>query len=248
VLARPDARRHAVGVRELLLGELVLAPGRITSRWNAGLSLALGASPYPSTPALVLDLERAALDAMLTERLGPAGAVRDRERYAALRTELRDALEDRVHAVAVDAAAVLVAARELDADLRAATSLALLSVVHELRGWADALVADGFVSRAGAARLPHLARYLRAARHRLAKAAENLGRDEGLAWQVHELVEGYRAAVAAGADRTPDPARDARLDEIRWLLEELRVSLFAQQLGTPTPVSVKRIRTALARV
>jgi ATP-dependent helicase HrpA len=248
VLSRPDARRHAVGVRELLLGELVLAPGRITSRWNAGLSLALGASPYPSTPALVLDLQRAALDAMLAERLGPSDTVRDRERYEALRTELRDALEDRVHAVAVDAAAVLVAARELDADLRATTSLALLSVVHELRGWADSLVADGFASRAGAARLPHLVRYLRAARHRLAKAAENIGRDEGLAWQVHELVEGYGAAREASEARTPDPERDARLDEIRWLLEELRVSLFAQQLGTPVPVSVKRIRTALTRV
>ncbi len=208
VLSRPDARRHAVGVRELLLGELVLAPGRITSRWNAGLSLALGASPYPSTPALVLDLQRAALDAMLAERLGPADTVRDRERYEALRTELRDALEDRVHAVAVDAAAVLVAARELDADLRATTSLALLSVVHELRGWADSLVADGFVSRAGAARLPHLVRYLRAARHRLAKAAENLGRDEGLAWQVHELVEGYGAARRGR--RGPHPGPRAR--------------------------------------
>ncbi len=115
-----------------------------------------------------------------------------------------------MHAVAVDAAAVLVAARELDADLRGNTSLALLSVVHELRGWADALVADGFVSQAGAARLPHLVRYLRAARHRLAKAAENLGRDEGLAWQVHELVDGYQAAVAARRDpqpRTPPATR-----------------------------------------
>ena len=104
---------------------------------------------------------------------------------------------------------VLVAARELDADLRATTSLALLSVVHDLRGWADALVGDRFVSRVGADRLPHLVRYLRAARHRLAKAAENLGRDEGLAWQVHELAEEYDAAVAAAAPapRTPSATR-----------------------------------------
>ena len=146
------------------------------------------------------------------------------------------------------AAEVLVAARELDADLRATTSLALLSVVHDLRGWASALVGDGFVAGVGAERLPHLVRYLRGARHRLAKAAENLGRDEGLAWQVHELADECDAAVAAAAARTPDPERDARLAEVRWMLEELRISLFAQHLGTPQPVSAKRIRTALAHL
>jgi len=247
VLSRPDPARHAVAVRELLLGEVALSPGRVTSRWNAQLSLALGASPYPSTPALVLDLQRAALDALLAERHDGGGAtVRDRAAYGALRDVVRDALEDRVLDVATRAAEVLVAARDLDADLRATSSLALLSVVHDLRGWAGALVGDGFVARVGADRLPHLVRYLRGARHRLAKAAENLGRDEGLARQVRELADEYDAAVAAAAARTPDPEREARLAEVRWMLEELRVSLFAQHLGTPQPVSAKRIRTALA--
>ncbi len=246
VLSRPDPARHAAGVRELLLGELALGTGRVTSRWSARLSLALGASPYPSTAALVLDLQRAALDALLAEH--HAGAVRERDAYTGLRDALRDELEDRVLDVATRAAGVLVAARELDADLRASTSLALLSVVHDLRGWSGALVGDRFVSRVGAERLPHLVRYLRAAHHRLGKAAEDLGRDEGLAWQVHELAEEYDAALVASASRTPDPERDARLDEVRWMLEELRVSLFAQHLGTPQPVSVKRVRTALAKV
>ncbi|HMO10241.1 MAG TPA: DUF3418 domain-containing protein, partial [Actinotalea sp.] len=118
--------------------------------------------------------------------------------------------------------------------------------VHELRSWAADLVADGVAARVGAARLPHLVRYLRAARHRLAKAAENPGRDESLAWQVAELETGYRDAAAAARARTPDPVRDAALAEARWLIEELRVSLFVQQLGTPVPVSAKRVRSALA--
>ncbi|MCV2392740.1 ATP-dependent RNA helicase HrpA [Actinotalea sp. M2MS4P-6] len=244
VLARPDPARHAVAVRELLLGELALSTGRVTSRWSSAQSLALAASPYPSTAALVLDLQRSALDALLD---GHGGAqVRDRVRYEALRGELRDELEDRTHRVATDLAAVLTAARELDADLRAAGSLALLSTVHELRGWSTHLVRDRVASGAGAERLPHLVRYLRAAQHRLAKAAENVGRDESLAWQVAELAEELDDAVAAARARTPDPARDAALEDVRWMLEELRVSLFAQQLGTPQPVSVKRVRTALA--
>ncbi|HMO10240.1 MAG TPA: DUF3418 domain-containing protein, partial [Actinotalea sp.] len=122
VLSRPDPTRHGLAVRELLLGELALAPGRVTSRWGSAMVLALGASPYPSTAALVLDLQRAAVDALLAER--PAGAqLRDRAGYEAARAALRDTLEDRVLAVATDLAAVLTAARDLDADLRAATSL-----------------------------------------------------------------------------------------------------------------------------
>lgn len=251
VLAYPAPDRHRVGVRELLLGELALATGRVTSRWSSQVSLAMAASPYPSTAALVLDLQRAALDALLAEHPGAAGgaAVRDRDSYVTLRDAFRDALEDRVHAIAADVAAVLTAARELDVEVSATRSLALLGVVRDVRAQAAALVDDGFVVTAGAARLRHLVRYLRAARHRLAKAAENLPRDEAAAWQVAELEEAYRAALARGATSGPgagDGERAARLAEVRWMLEELRVSLFAQQLGTPQPISAKRVRTALA--
>ena len=136
--------------------------------------------------------------------------------------------------------------RELDADLRATTSLALLATVHDVRDQLAGLVRDGFVAEAGAARLPHLVRYLRAARHRLAKAAENLHRDEALAWQLAEVVDAYDDAVAAAQAAPPDADRAERLARARWLIEELRVSLFAQQLGTPVPVSAKRIRALLA--
>ena len=149
-------------------------------------------------------------------------------------------------AAARSTAAVLTAARELDADVRATTSLALLSTVHDIRDQLVGLVHDGFVAEAGVARLPHLVRYLRAARYRLSKAAENPGRDESLAWQVAEVSDAYDDAVAAAQASAPDATRDARLEQARWLLEELRVSLFAQQLGTAQPVSAKRIRALLA--
>lgn len=235
-------RRHPAAVRELLLTDLALPTGRVTSRWSAAQALALGASPYPTTDALVRDLQRAALAGLLARRGSPV--VRDAATYAALRAGLRDELEDETFAVADRAAQVLVAYRELDADLRAASSLALLSTVHDLRRQAGALVGDGFVGRTGD-RLVHLVRYLRAARHRLAKAAENPGRDESLAWQVAEVEEAVTAAADAARSAPPDPERAARLERARWLVEELRVSLFAQQLGTAEPVSAKRIRALL---
>src|SRR5690606_17930949 len=152
-------------------------------------ALALAASPYPSTPALVTDLQRTAVRALLDERAasgaGPAPeAIRDAEAYGAARAFVREALEDRTFRVAQDVAAVLGAAREVDATIRGTTSLALLGPVADVREQLKGLVHDGFVSEAGAARLPHLVRYLRAAQHRLSKAATDPQRDEGLTWQV----------------------------------------------------------------
>ena len=240
-----QALQHGPAVRELLLSELALATPRITTRWATAESLTLAASPYPSTDALVADLQRAAIDVAAAERGTDLGTVRDADTYAGLRTALRDALEDRTYAVARDTAAVLTAARELDADMRGITSLALLSTVHDIRGQLAGLVHDGFVADAGAARLPHLVRYLRGARFRLAKAAESPTRDESLAWHVAEVAKAYDDAVAAARAAAPDSARDARLATARWMLEEFRVSLFAQQLGTAHPVSAKRIRSVL---
>jgi len=226
----PSAGR--AGLRRLLLLDVGLASARITSRWSGTQALTLAASPYPSTNALVTDVQLAAIDA-LTGR----ATVHDGDEYARLRARVRDGLEDTVHGIVGHLVAVLTAWRELDVDLRAATSLSLLATAQDVRAQSTALVHDGFVGQTGATRLPQLTRYLRAAQHRLAKAADNPTRDADLAWQVRDVSE----ALAAARDADP-----AKVDEIRWLIEELRVSLFAQQLGTPVPVSPTRIRKAIA--
>ncbi|WP_456824934.1 ATP-dependent RNA helicase HrpA [Cellulomonas sp. P5_E12] len=232
--ARSEAARR--GLRRLLLLDVGLTPGRITTRWTGTQALTLAASPYPSTEALVTDVQLAAIESLFTAL---ADTVRTVDAYAALRAGVRNRLEDTVFAVVTDLVAVLTAWRELDAEIRDRSSLALLATAQDLRAQAARLVHAGFVSEVGAARLPHLARYLRAARHRLVKAAENPQRDADLAWQVQDVEALYDDVVA----KHP---RDAELRELRWMLEELRVSLFAQQLGTPVPVSTTRIKKALA--
>lgn len=236
------------GLRRLLLLDVGLATGRVTSRWTGTQALALAASPYPSTDALVADVQLASIDRLTARHLQgrPPRDVRDAAAYAVLRGVVRDGLEDDAHRVVGDLVGVLTAWRELDADVRATSSLALLATAQDVREQGATLVHDGFVSCVGADRLPQLVRYLRAARHRLAKAADNPTRDADLAWQVHDVEQLYAAARARATAAPPDAARDAGLDDVRWLLEELRVSLFAQQLGTPVPVSPTRIRKALA--
>jgi ATP-dependent helicase HrpA len=105
------------------------------------------------------------------------------------------------------------------------------------------LIYRGFISATGASRLPDLIRYLRAMVRRLDKLAGEQVRDAERMTVVRRLAGEYRQAVAG----LPAQRRaDADVVAIRWMLEELRVNLFAQVLGTPAPVSEKRILTALA--
>ncbi|MFD7309256.1 ATP-dependent RNA helicase HrpA [Promicromonospora sp. NPDC059942] len=251
-----QASAHAAGVRRLLVSEAALGTGRITSRWTGTQSLTLAASPYPSTEALVADLQLAAVVSLTSATdearydTPPGGidaaTVRSAAAYGDALAFVRKHLEDEVHRVVGHVVAALSASRTLEAEVRASGSLALLNTLQDLREHRASLIHDGFVSATPPRRLPHLARYLRADSHRLTKATENPARDSDLAWRIGDVTAAYEKAQATYAAGAPDAARAAELAEVRWMLEELRVSLFAQQLGTDGPVSEKRIRKVLA--
>ncbi|PZR52992.1 ATP-dependent helicase [Xylanimonas oleitrophica] len=246
---------HARGVRRLLLSETALAAGRVTSRWTGKQALTLAASPYRSTDALAGDLQLAAVVALTSGDTDlapgtPAGPdavqIRSAETYKAAKEHVRRHLEDETYRVAGHVVAALAAWRTLEGEVRATSSLALLNTLQDVRDHAATLVHDGFVTATPPRRLPHLVRYLRAASYRLEKAQSNPHRDAELAWRVHDVEEAYAKARATYAAGPADPARAAELAEVRWMIEELRVSLFAQQLGTDGPVSEKRIRKILS--
>jgi len=106
-----------------------------------------------------------------------------------------------------------------------------------------ALVPRRFVTRTPQAQLAHLPRYLKAIGMRIDKLRGDSARDAQRAGEIAPLLANYRRLLA---QRKGEP--DPRLDEFRWLLEELRVSLFAQELRTPMPVSVKRLQKAWAAI
>ncbi|NNU27258.1 ATP-dependent RNA helicase HrpA [Isoptericola sp. JC619] len=246
---------HARGVRRLLLSETALPTGRITSRWSAKQSLTLAAAPYQNTDALVDDLQLAAVIALTsadadkapgTPTGGPVGVqIRDADSYAKALAFVRRHLEDEVHRVVGHVVAALTAWRTVESEVKASSSLALLNTLQGVREHVAGLVHDGFVSATPPRRVPHLVRYLRAASYRLEKAEANPHRDAELAWRLQDVTGVYEKAREAYAAGAADPARAAELAEVRWLLEELRVSLFAQQLGTDGSVSEKRIRKVL---
>jgi ATP-dependent helicase HrpA len=113
----------------------------------------------------------------------------------------------------------------------------------ELRAQRDALVHPGFLFDTPWSQLVHLPRYLKALERRLAKYAENPARDAKHAQAVAQLWQRYAQRHAANAaTRKAEPA----LEAFRWQIEELKVSLFAQELRTPQPVSYKRLEKAWA--
>jgi ATP-dependent helicase HrpA len=240
------AAAYPAALRRLLLLDVGLPPGRVTSRWTGTDALTLATSPYPSTEALVEDVQLAALAALTAG--DDLEAVRDRPAYEALADRVRERLEDEVHRVVGEAVRALAASRRLDAAIHATTSLALVGAVTDVRAQQRALVGPGFVAATPPGRSRHLPRYLDAAIARLAKAATDPARDADLARRVRALEEALAAARSAVAAGPPDPPRAASVEEVRWLIEELRVSFFAQQLGTPVPVSEKRITKAIAEI
>src|SRR5690606_18903615 len=106
-----------------------------------------------------------------------------------------------------------------------------------------ALVFSGFISASGMAQLAHYPRYLEGILERLGSLADAAGKDRARLVEYERMADAY---AAAGGTIPPGPDAPAALIEVRWMLEEYRVSLFAQKLGTAVPVSPQRILKALA--
>ena len=126
--------------------------------------------------------------------------------------------------------------------LAGVTSPKLLAMRDDVTAQLDALLPDGFVAAAGTDRLPDLVRYLRAVLRRLETAPQDTARDAARQAEVEAVTADWEQtlAVLPPAEReTPDALA------VRWMIEELRVNLFAQNLGTRHPVSPTRIRKAL---
>ena len=249
----PDAAAqlgaHGAGVTALALVRTALPTARVTSRWSAQESLILAASPYRSTEALVEDVQAAAARIVAGRWAASASGcalteVRRREVFEALVGVMRSELEDEVYRVARYAAAALKAAREVERVVGEHTSLTLLNTLQEVREHAAVLVPEGFITATPPEHLAHLERYLRALVMRVEKAASSpsaASQDTALAFQVSQAREVVDKARARAASLPADPQREALLEEARWMVEELRVSLFAQTLGTSRKVSLQRI-------
>jgi len=230
------------GIRRLLLLAIPSPLSWVRDHLSQTEKLTLASSPYQNVNALFDDCLVAVMDDALRE-LAPGGLLWERDEFERARSTISAGLIDSLYAVVTVVTSSLAAARDAERAISKTTSMTLLPALSDVRGQLAALVYPGFISRMGAARLKHLPRYLRAISARLDKLPTAVAQDRVSQNEVARAMERF---VAAGG-RVPLPANaDERLVRVRWLLEELRVSLFAQQLRTAEPVSLQRIVKALA--
>jgi ATP-dependent helicase HrpA len=237
--AAEQAAAMPVGVRRLLLLEVPSPVKAVLARLDTPTKLALAGAPHAGASALFDDCLACAVDGLITQAGGPPW---DEAGYRALRDIVRRRLETEVTEVIGLVAAVLREAAALNRELRTTTSLSLLPALTDVRSQLAALVHDGFVSEAGAARLPDLVRYLQAARRRLEVLPEHPIRDADRTARVAAVQQEFAHELAALPPGRPVPAE---LAEVRWMIEELRVSFYAQTIRTAYPISEKRILRTL---
>jgi ATP-dependent helicase HrpA len=232
-----------LGTRRLLLLQVPSGARSVASRLPASAKLAMSRHPYPGAGALLDDCSACAADQVIADAGGPAW---DAAGFASLLEAARSALGSVTAGVVSAAARALAEAHQAEAGLGAvAASPALAAAIADLRSQLAALVYPGFIADTGARRLPDLARYLRAISRRLEKAPLDPGRDAARMAVVHRVTDAYRQALA---DLPASRRRSEDARAVRWMIEELRVSLFAQTLGTPAPVSEQRIHAALQKL
>jgi ATP-dependent helicase HrpA len=234
--AEADAA-HIRGVRRLVGLSLPNPLGYVQEQLTTPEKLVLATAPYPSTKALLDDVLLAVVD-----QLAGDTAPRDRTGFDTVRETVSAGLMDGLFRAAGLTARVLTAAKEADKAISGASSLAFMGPLADARAQLAALVHPGFVRITGLTQLARVPLYIAGIRYRAEKLADNPSRDRAWQTQVEEAVALYRAA---GGELPLTATTPARLTPVRWMLEELRLSLFAQQLGAAGPVSVQRIRKAL---
>ncbi|MEU5509619.1 ATP-dependent RNA helicase HrpA [Streptomyces fungicidicus] len=228
------------GTRRLILLGIPVNPAKFASeKLTNAQKLALSANPHGSVQALFDDCATAAADKLIADFGGP---VWDEESYRKLYDKVRAEIVDTTVRAVGQVQQVLAAWQACERRLKGVRSAALLPNLQDVRGQLDGLVRPGFVTEAGLRRLPDLMRYLVAADRRLQQMPANVQRDTTRMAKVHEMRDEYTWLLEQMPQGrpVPQPVRD-----IRWMIEELRVSYFAHALGTAYPVSDKRIVKAI---
>ncbi|NEA19528.1 ATP-dependent RNA helicase HrpA [Streptomyces halstedii] len=228
------------GTRRLILLNIPVNPSKFASDTLSNQQkLALSRNPHGSVQALFDDCATAAADRLIAAHGGPAW---DEASFRALYEKVRADLVDLTVRTIGQVQQILAAWQACERRLKTTSSLVLINNVTDVREHLARLVPPGFVTATGLRRLPDLMRYLVAEDRRLQQMPTNVQRDTTRMEKVHEMQDEYAWLLEQLPRGRPVPQE---VLDIRWMIEELRVSYFAHALGTAQPVSDKRIVKAI---
>lgn len=237
--ATPAERDDATweGTRRLLMLDLPSPSRYLRPLVTADGRAAVSGGPHGSFDVWAEDCLTCAVDEMLSEF---GGSVWDRETFGRLLKTCRDQIDDVLVGVASDALKILDEVRTVRSAMAPLTGDRFAPAVADMEEQIDRLIYPGFVAAVGIDRLADLVRYVQAIGRRIEQLADHVDRDR----ERMERIQDLESARDELSDAMPG---SVELIEIAWMLQELRVSLFAQELGTKGKVSEKRVREALAR-
>ncbi len=241
LMSTPEDQSRAMraGVRRMLLLAIPSPVGYVQEHLTHAEKLTLAQSPYRTTGELFADCMAVCVDGVVAGR-----EVWTLAEFEAMRDEVSATILDSLFQVVSLLTRVIGGARAAEKAIKAASNIAMLSPLADAREQLSALVYPGFASATGLSQLRRLPVYLAGIVHRIGKLGENLGRDRVWMTEVQTATARFEHA---GGTMPLAPDAGASLIRARWLIEELRLSLFAQHLGTAEPVSLQRIVKALGQ-
>ncbi|MFD2176661.1 ATP-dependent RNA helicase HrpA [Veronia pacifica] len=204
--------------------------------------LGLYFNPYGRVMDLIDDCIACGVDKLVEEQ---GGLTWQPEAFDALKEHVRAELGDTVVEIAKQVEQILTTAFSINKKLKGKVDLSMAFAMSDIKAQLESLIFKGFATQCGWKRLPDIHRYLRAIERRLEKLPIDPNRDRVHMLKVESVTKDYMELL----NKVPKGQQvPLSIKEVRWMLEELRVSYFAQQLGTPYPISDKRIKNAIAEI
>ena len=226
-----------LGLRRLLLLNIPSPVKYLQDSLPNKAKLGLYFNPFGKVMELIDDCIAAGIDQLITNQQWPE----NQQDFLQLRDKVRAEIGDTVLQIALKVEQILTIGHDISKRLRGRLDLALAYANADIKQQFDTLLFKGFVSAHGAAKLDDLRRYLQALQKRLQKLPVDPQRDRLMMHEYQKAEDAYKNLLGKFAGKTVP----AEVEAIRWMLEELKVSLFAQQLGTPYPISGKRVLLAV---
>jgi len=223
------------GTRRLLLLNIPSPIKYLHEKLPNKAKLGLYFNPYGRVLDLIDDCISCGIDKLIAEHGGP---VWQEEDFARLQEKVRAELNETVVGVAKQVEQILTAVFNINKRLKGRVDISLALALSDIKNQLGGLVYRGFVTNNGWKRLSDTLRYLQAIERRLEKLATDPHRDRAQMLRVEQVQQVWQQWLNK---LPPKRQQDEEVKEVRWMIEELRVSLFAQQLGTPYPISDKRI-------
>nr|WP_245210214.1 ATP-dependent RNA helicase HrpA [Serratia fonticola] len=223
------------GTRRLLLLNIPSPIKYLHEKLPNKAKLGLYFNPYGKVLDLIDDCISCGIDKLIAEHGGPVWA---EENFARLQELVRAELNETVVGVAKQVEQILTTVFNINKRLKGRVDISLALALSDIKAQLNGLVYRGFVTNNGWNRLPDTLRYLQAIERRLEKLAIDPHRDRAQMIRVEQVQQAWQQWLNK---LPPKRQQDEEVKAVRWMIEELRVSLFAQQLGTPYPISEKRI-------